>query len=103
MKEKIDALKETFLLLPEWADRYNYLVELGESLPAMPVAFQVPENRIACNSMLYFYVCYIQDVCYILLLPMLLYLPGWPPCFLISATGYPGKISGIICRICLLS
>ena len=65
MKEKIDALKETFLLLPEWADRYNYLVELGESLPAMPVAFQVPENRIACNSMLYFYVCYIQDVCYI--------------------------------------
>lgn len=65
MKEKINALKETFLLLPEWADRYNYLVELGESLPAMPVAFQVPENRIACNSMLYFYVCYIQDVCYI--------------------------------------
>ena len=65
MKEKIDALKETFLLLPEWADRYNSLVELGESLPAMPVAFQVPENRIACNSMLYFYVCYIQDVCYI--------------------------------------
>lgn len=33
MKEKIDALKETFLLLPEWADRYNYFVELGESLP----------------------------------------------------------------------
>lgn len=65
MKEKIDALKETFLLLPEWADRYNYLVELGESLPEMPVAFQVPENRIACNSMLYFYVCHIQDVCYI--------------------------------------
>ena len=65
MKEKINALKETFLLLPEWADRYNYLVELGESLPAMPVAFQVPENRIACNSMLYFYVCHIQDVCYI--------------------------------------
>ena len=65
MKEKIDALKETFLLLPEWADRYNYLVELGESLPAMPVAFQVPENRIACNPMLYFYVCHTKDVCYI--------------------------------------
>ena len=54
MKEKIDALKETFLLLPEWAERYNYFVELGESLPAMPVAFQVQENRIAFNSMLYF-------------------------------------------------
>ena len=76
MKEKIDALKETFLLLPEWADRYNYLVELGESLPAMPVAFQVPENRIACNSMLYFYVCHTKTFAIYLLLPMLLYLPG---------------------------
>lgn len=65
MKEKIDALREAFLLMPEWAERYNYLVDLGESLPEMPVAFQVPENRIACNSMLYFYVCHIQDVCYI--------------------------------------
>ena len=53
MKEKIDALKETFLLLPEWADRYNYLVELGESLPAMPVAFQVPD----C---LQFYVVFLR-------------------------------------------
>ena len=26
----------------------------------MPVAFQVPENRIACNSMLYFYVCHTK-------------------------------------------
>ena len=76
MKEKIDALKETFLLLPEWADRYNYLVELGESLPAMPVAFQVPENRIACNPMLYFYVCHTKTFAIYLLLPMLLYLPG---------------------------
>ena len=25
----------------------------------------MPAGRIACNSMLYFYVCYIQDVCYI--------------------------------------
>lgn len=65
MKKKIDALKETFSLMPEWADRYNYLVELGENLPDMPVAFQVPENRILCNSMLFFYVCHIQDVCYI--------------------------------------
>ena len=50
MKEKIDALKETFLLLPEWADRYNYLVELGESLPAMPVAFQVKLNASTASD-----------------------------------------------------
>ena len=64
-KRKLMRWKRLFLLLPEWADRYNYFVELGESLPAMPVAFQVPENRIACSSMLYFYVCHIQDLCYI--------------------------------------
>ena len=59
-----------FLLLPKWADRYNYFVELGESLPAMPVAFQVPENRIACNSMLYFYVCHTKTFAIYLFLPM---------------------------------
>lgn len=103
MKEKIDALKETFLLLPEWTDRYNYFVELGESLPAMPVAFQVPENRIACNSMLYFYVCYIQDVCYIFTSANAAIPAGLAAMLLISATGYLGKISGIICHIYLLS
>ena len=48
-KRKLMRWKRLFLLLPEWADRYNYFVELGESLPAMPVTFQVPENRIACS------------------------------------------------------
>ena len=42
----------------------------GASLPAMPVAFQVPENRIACNSMLYFYVCHTKTFAIYLLLPM---------------------------------
>ena len=76
MKEKIDALKETFLLLPEWADRYNYLVELGESLPAMPWHFKYRRTGLlailCCIS-----TCVISKTFAIyLLLPMLLYLPG---------------------------
>ena len=102
-KRKLMRWKRLFLLLPEWADRYNYFVELGESLPAMPVAFQVPENRIACNPMLYFYVCHTKTFAIYLLLPMPWYLLGWPLCFLTSATGYHGRTSGIICRIYLLS
>lgn len=65
MKERIESLREIFMLLPTWSDRYNYLIEIGEQLPDMPVAFQTPENRIECNSMIYFYVCYINDICYI--------------------------------------
>ena len=60
MKEKIDALKETFFIT----------AGMGESLPAMPVTFQVPENRIACNPMLYFYVCHTKTFAIYLLLPM---------------------------------
>lgn len=65
MKERIEELKALFDLMPGWADRYNYLIELGENLPPMSLAFKVPENRIICNSMLYFYVYFSEEICYI--------------------------------------
>lgn len=65
MKEKIQELTELFDLMPEWSDRYNYLIELGSQMPPMPVAFKVPENRIACNSQLFFYVYYTEGICHI--------------------------------------
>lgn len=65
MKEKIQELTELFDLMPEWSDRYNYLIELGSRMPPMPVAFKVPENRIACNSQLFFYVYYTEGICHI--------------------------------------
>ena len=51
--------------MPQWNERYNYLIKLGNQLPAMPVAFKIAENRIACNSQLYFYFYYIEDICHI--------------------------------------
>lgn len=65
MKEKIQELTELFDMMPAWNDRYNYLIELGNQLPAMPVAFKMPENRINCNSQLYFHVYYTEDICHI--------------------------------------
>lgn len=70
MKKKIDALKEAFWLMPEWTERYNYLVEIGESLPEMP-AIRCCISTCAISKTFAIY----------LLLPMLRFLPGWPPCF----------------------
>lgn len=65
MIERIRELAELFALMPDWMDRYNYLIELGNALPPMPIAFKVPENRIVCNSMLYFHAYCREDICYI--------------------------------------
>jgi cysteine desulfurase/selenocysteine lyase len=45
---------ETFDFLEDWADRYQYLIELGEKLPPLPGEFQTPENRVhGCQSTVY--------------------------------------------------
>lgn len=65
MRDRIQELAALFVLMPSWTDRYNYLIELGNALRPMPVAFKVPENRIVCNSQLHFYVYYANDICHI--------------------------------------
>jgi cysteine desulfurase/selenocysteine lyase len=46
-QEVIDA----FDVLDDWADRYQYIIELGEKLPPMPAELQTPENRVhGCQS-----------------------------------------------------
>lgn len=47
----IDDLVRDFELLDDWDTRYQYLVELGEQLPAMPDDLKTEENRVkACMS-----------------------------------------------------
>ena len=47
----IDDLISDFSLLEDWETRYQYLVELGERLPAMPEQLKTEENRVkACMS-----------------------------------------------------
>lgn len=65
MNNRINELAELFDLMPAWSDRYNYIIDLGNALPPMPVAFKTPENRISCNSTLYFYAYYTAGICHI--------------------------------------
>lgn len=39
-------LIEEFLQLSEWAERYQYLIELGGSLPPMPTSWRTDHNRV---------------------------------------------------------
>ena len=42
---------ETFALLPDWEDRYAYLIELGDRLPSFPEQDKIDPNKvIGCMS-----------------------------------------------------
>jgi len=43
---QIDDIIDTFELLGDWDQRYEYLVELGERLPPMPAADRQEANRV---------------------------------------------------------
>jgi cysteine desulfuration protein SufE len=51
---KLDEIVDIFELLGDWDQRYQYLIELGEGLPAMPAELQTEDNRVkACMSKLW--------------------------------------------------
>lgn len=46
-----DELIENFSYLPDWEDKYRYLIELGESAESMPESEKTPENKVSgCMS-----------------------------------------------------
>jgi cysteine desulfuration protein SufE len=48
---QLDEIAETFELLGDWEQRYQYLIELGEGLPVFPEHLKTEENRVkACMS-----------------------------------------------------
>ncbi|MBK1704856.1 SufE family protein [Halochromatium glycolicum] len=52
--ESIQDIVETFDLLGDWEQRYQYLVEIGERLPAMSPASKTEANRVMeCMSTVY--------------------------------------------------
>jgi len=47
----LDDIVEIFELLGDWDQRYQYLTELGEKLPAMPAALKTEANKVkGCMS-----------------------------------------------------
>ncbi len=48
---ELDDIVEIFELLGDWDQRYQYLTELGEKLPPMPVALKTEANKVkGCMS-----------------------------------------------------
>ena len=47
----LDEMVETFELLGDWDQRYQYLVELGQKLPPLPETARVEDNKVkGCMS-----------------------------------------------------
>lgn len=46
-----DQIVEDFEMFDDWADKYEFIIELGKTLPAMDDAYKTEENRIhGCQS-----------------------------------------------------
>ena len=57
---RLDDIVDIFELLGDWEQRYQYLPELGEKLPAMPEALRTEENKVrGCMSQVW--VCACRD------------------------------------------
>ncbi len=56
----LDDIVDIFELLGDWDQRYQYLTELGEKLPAMPEALKTDANKVrGCMSQVW--VCAYRD------------------------------------------
>ena len=44
--ERLARIVETFELLGDWDQRYQYLIELGEQLPTMPAELKTEEHHV---------------------------------------------------------
>ena len=48
---RLDDIVDIFELLDDWDQRYRYLIELGEQLPAMPEELKTDDNKVkGCMS-----------------------------------------------------
>ncbi|MCG6939130.1 MAG: SufE family protein [Gammaproteobacteria bacterium] len=55
---QLDEIVDIFELLGDWDQRYQYLIELGEKLPAMPDNLKTENNRVkGCMSQVWITAC----------------------------------------------
>ena len=49
--QTLNDVRETFALLPDWTERYRYLIELGGELEPMPEELKVDQHKVkGCMS-----------------------------------------------------
>ncbi len=52
---KTEQLIENFALFDSWEDRYQYLIDLGKNLPALPKELKTDEYKVhGCTSQVWF-------------------------------------------------
>ena len=52
----LDDIVDIFELLEDWEQRYQYLIELGEKMPAMPGEYKTEHNKVkGCMSQVWVY------------------------------------------------
>lgn len=55
----LDEVKDTFAFFDDWEDRYRYVIELGKSLPDMPIDERVEANLVrGCQSLVWLVMQY---------------------------------------------
>jgi cysteine desulfuration protein SufE len=48
------AIRDEFAFFGDWSERYQYLIDLGRTLPAFPDAWKTEEHRLlGCQSMVW--------------------------------------------------
>jgi cysteine desulfuration protein SufE len=48
------AIREEFAFFSDWSERYQYLIDLGRKLPALPDEWKTEEHRLhGCQSMVW--------------------------------------------------
>ncbi len=51
------AIRDEFAFFSDWSERYQYLIDLGRKLPAMPDEWKAEEHRLqGCQSMVWIVV-----------------------------------------------
>ena len=51
------AIREEFAFFGDWSERYQYLIDLGRKLPALPEAWKTEEHRLhGCQSLVWIVV-----------------------------------------------
>lgn len=51
INQQQDEIVEEFSDIDDWMDRYAYIIDLGNALPAMPETYHIPQNLIeGCQS-----------------------------------------------------
>ena len=56
IKEIQEEIIDEFSMFDDWMDRYQYLIDLGKSLPIIDAQFKLDENLIkGCQSKVWLY------------------------------------------------